>query len=144
MTDHYDETDPEANVLQEDDGAPKSFFDPTGVDDVIKAAQKEFRDKAALLQASIRDLQKHGMQIHDIQILAQRIEYIVNMLWPAFLREEDAATNDIPTNPDRLKVETGWVQVLTDMHKQAQRQALVAGAGMGEGLIVPTPKVPGL
>ena len=100
-------------------------------DDEVSALQRAFKDRTAVVQALSRDLAKYNRTIDPQVLLARRIEFLVNALFPSYI---DAMVDGPPTTPDRLRFELAWLDMLEPLYRGAIREAITVGSN---GIIRP-------
>lgn len=106
-----------------------SLFDPTDQANWVKHHQGLLKEKASLVNALVGDLGKKGAAIPDTVIVQQRIEHLVNQLFPPFADgEQPVGPEEPPSQPDRLVFELRWLERMEEILKVANRQAIMQGA----------------
>lgn len=127
--DRYAEANAAEEPIEEEPVVEGSMFDPTNQAAWVKKHQNLLTSNAGILNALIQDLAKKGAVVPDIVILNNRIEHLISQVFPPFPEGEEHAMDgsEAPTNPDRLVFELRWVDRMTAIMRDANRQALAQG-----------------
>lgn len=92
-------------------------------DDVdLARLQRTFKERTAIVQALAGDLARAQRAVSPQTLLAQRIEYLVEVLFPVYVTDEKSGP---PTNPERITLELGWLERLEAIYRQGLRESIV-------------------